>query len=87
MAQDQTINGNLAVSGTADVYGDAFNFGSWTTDSTKFGLSMAYAEDSNQTATLTLSTTRPESGWLWQEAAPNNATGSVPQCASAPATR
>lgn len=78
-AQDQSVSGNLGVTGALDVYGDAINFGSWSNDATRFGLNLAYAEDPGHHATLTLTTTRPASAWLWQQAAPGTSSGSVPQ--------
>ena len=77
-AQDQTVSGNLGVGGILDVNGDYFNLGTSTYDTTKYGFSVGYAEDStSHAATLTLTATRPAATWVWQQAAATNGSGSM----------
>ena len=79
-AQDQTVSGNLGVSGILDVNGDNFNLGTSAFDTTKYGVSAGYGEDAaTHAATLTLTATRPSATWRWQQAVASPGTGSMPK--------
>lgn len=59
-AADQTITGNLSVTGTADIDGNSLFFG---TQGTSPGLSLTYADAANDTLTFFLN--RNPASWLW----------------------
>ena len=78
-AQNQTISGDLNVTGSMDVAGNTFNLGTWCNDATKLGLNVNYVEDEGYTALLSLITTRPIVQWQWLRAASATDASSVPQ--------
>ena len=78
-AQDQTIGGDLIVGGSLDVSGPVFNLGTRSDHAAKPGLNITYAEDGSQTATLSLTATRPIVQWQWMRAASAASAAGVPQ--------
>lgn len=78
MAQDLSVNGNLDVSGQADIHGNTWTLGSWQNDPTQFGLTLGYNEtvDANgiSNAMLRLSVNRDIASWIWEH---NTTTGMV----------
>ncbi len=65
-----TLQGGLSVSGSADLLGNSFLFGSWLSDPAVPGVIMTYTDaTSSPTVTPSLfkwTATQPSHGWLWE---------------------
>ena len=72
-AADQTVDGNLFVSGTVDFGGNSLFFGSLDTDATQAGMTFTFADtvaassaNNGLPARFTLTSTRPQVRWDWR---------------------
>lgn len=72
-AADQTVDGNLFVSGTVDFGGNSLFFGSLDTDATQQGMTFTFGDtvaatsaNSGLPARFTLTSTRPQVRWDWR---------------------
>ncbi len=64
LAQDQTINGNLSVTGDADIGGSVLSLGTRADSSTTPGLNLLYGDAT--APTIYFNATRNGASWLWQ---------------------
>lgn len=78
-AQNQTIAGDLNVTGSVDIGGPVFNLGTWSNNPARLGLNLTYAEDAGHAASLSLAATRPSVQWQWLRARSATDPASVPQ--------
>jgi hypothetical protein len=64
LAQDQTVSGNLTVTGDADIEGSALSLGTRSDSSTTPGITLLYADA--EAPSIYLSATRNNASWIWQ---------------------
>ena len=64
LATDQTVDGNLSVTGDTDLGGNTLSFGTRTDSATTPGLSLLYSDGT--VPTIYFNATRPTANWLWQ---------------------
>jgi len=74
-SQDQTVSGNLIVTGTGDFQGNTFNIGTSGTASPGVVISFTDAISSSGTATFSIGGSRANQIWLWQH---NSISGLLP---------
>jgi hypothetical protein len=73
---DQTVSGNLIVTGQADVQGNTFNLGTTSASGSPQGISFTFSDGSDTTpSTLTLGSSRAGNIWVWSH---NSTGGMVP---------
>src|ERR1700722_8752981 len=68
---DQTITGNLTVTGTADIYGDSLTAGSLVGTSNTPAWGIGYTDGTN--SFLVFNAARPGNTWKWQQNAGTSA--------------
>jgi hypothetical protein len=64
LGQDQTVNGNLLITGDIDVAGNTLSFGTRTDGSTAPGLELFYSDGG--ISTLCFNATQLSANWVWQ---------------------
>jgi len=71
---DLAVDGNLTVTGQADIQGNIATVGSWAGDTTHAGLTFQYSETSGA-STITFDASRNTNSWFWRH---NTASGLIP---------
>lgn len=69
-ASDQLVEGELRVTGSADVEGSVLTIGSWDGDPSHAGLTIQYLESSGS-STVSMDASRASHAWLWRRNSTN----------------